>query len=596
MTDFFLRQQRVAVPQSLVAATDQRAQSDQHAPIPAERAAQALNGSTGSQSLMQLRQALDQGPGVQRQASLQRAHNRPTGRPNATGLPDRLKAGAEHLSGIALDDVRVHYNSHKPATVQAHAYAQGSDIHIAPGQERHLPHEAWHVVQQKQGRVKPTLQMKGLEINDDDRLEREADAMGEKAAGVFVHPSPQVRPSRLAGLQGSTIVQREPFVYDPQSNKQIDIGTDHWTIRRLRRLERRLTYQQADIVRGQISHLRGPQNAGAIGGDAEVKEIIADRSDQKQSDAKLAATDQQPKIPMSPLAGRPISIKDVGFIHEPAAPNLNASISQVKVRVVTKTDRIQVGVVTLQYDKATKIVLPHTNIGEGAGGKGIGGEIFGPVWAYIIDSKLIPDGWTVDMAIVGGAMLHLQTRKLSERYAPSPAAVKLRSNRRADAKDAKNLGTAELTAFKEMFIEEHMKYLDALVEAKKNGKLSGVGIYVAISGMNEYLMEKGLLTLPAKGDEKSKDDNSKDSKSKDENKLLSDKIMKAVHGGGNGIEILEFIAILPSPHQAYVKQAYKQQVLKKVAVTFSMTKDTLKEFLGIGFFNTLAWGVQKLFQ
>ena len=27
------------------------------------------------------------------------------------------------------------------------AYAQGSDIHLAPGQEQHLPHEAWHVVQ-----------------------------------------------------------------------------------------------------------------------------------------------------------------------------------------------------------------------------------------------------------------------------------------------------------------------------------------------------------------------------------------------------------------------------------------------------------------
>ena len=36
----------------------------------------------------------------------------------------------------------------QPAQLQAHAYAQGSNIFIAPGQERHLPHEAWHVVQQ----------------------------------------------------------------------------------------------------------------------------------------------------------------------------------------------------------------------------------------------------------------------------------------------------------------------------------------------------------------------------------------------------------------------------------------------------------------
>ena len=75
---------------------------------------------------------------------------------NKTGLPDNLKSGVENLSGIAMDDVKVHYNSAKPAQMQAHAYAQGTNIHVAPGQEKHLPHEAWHVVQQKQVRVKPT--------------------------------------------------------------------------------------------------------------------------------------------------------------------------------------------------------------------------------------------------------------------------------------------------------------------------------------------------------------------------------------------------------------------------------------------------------
>ena len=58
-----------------------------------------------------------------------------------------------------MDYIKVHYNSPHPAILQAHAYAQGSDIHVAPGQEKHLPHEGWHVVQQKQGRVKPTRQL-----------------------------------------------------------------------------------------------------------------------------------------------------------------------------------------------------------------------------------------------------------------------------------------------------------------------------------------------------------------------------------------------------------------------------------------------------
>ena len=104
---------------------------------------------------------------------------------NNTGLPDNLKAGVENLSGFSMDDVKVHYNSAKPAQLQAHAYAQGTDIHIAPGQEKHLPHEAWHVVQQKQGRVQATVQMKGgVGVNDDKGLESEADVMGSKAKFV----------------------------------------------------------------------------------------------------------------------------------------------------------------------------------------------------------------------------------------------------------------------------------------------------------------------------------------------------------------------------------------------------------------------------
>lgn len=101
---------------------------------------------------------------------------------NNTGLPDNLKSGVENLSGIVMNDVNVHYNSVQPAQLNAHVYAQGTDIHIAPGQEKHLLHEAWHVVQQKQGRVKPTLQMKaGIPVNDDKSLEHEADMMGRKA-------------------------------------------------------------------------------------------------------------------------------------------------------------------------------------------------------------------------------------------------------------------------------------------------------------------------------------------------------------------------------------------------------------------------------
>lgn len=97
------------------------------------------------------------------------------GKHNNTGLPDNLKSGIENLSGYSMDDVHVHYNSDKPAQLQALAYTQGTDIHVAPGQEKHLPHEVWHVVQQKQGRVRPTTNINGMAVNDDVTLEHEAD-------------------------------------------------------------------------------------------------------------------------------------------------------------------------------------------------------------------------------------------------------------------------------------------------------------------------------------------------------------------------------------------------------------------------------------
>lgn len=94
---------------------------------------------------------------------------------NRTGIPDSLLQRAEVKSGLSFEDVRVHYNSPMPAEVGALAYTQGNHIYVAPGQERYLPHELGHVVQQKEGRVVSTGQQNGFNINDDQMLEREAD-------------------------------------------------------------------------------------------------------------------------------------------------------------------------------------------------------------------------------------------------------------------------------------------------------------------------------------------------------------------------------------------------------------------------------------
>ena len=134
------------------------------------------NYSANSSPLQALAQRDGETP-VQRQEEEKKAENK-------TGLPDSLKEGIESLSGFDLSGVRVNYNSPKPAQLNAHAYTQGQVIEVAPGQERHLPHESWHVVQQMQGRVRPTMEVNGVGVNGDRGLEREADAIGAKAVQI----------------------------------------------------------------------------------------------------------------------------------------------------------------------------------------------------------------------------------------------------------------------------------------------------------------------------------------------------------------------------------------------------------------------------
>ena len=100
---------------------------------------------------------------------------------NPTAMPSLIRSGLEGLSGLDLSGVRVHKNSSKPARFNASAYTQGHDIFVGPDQEKHLPHEGWHVVQQMQSRIQPTVQANNMSLNNDMHLEREADAMGAKA-------------------------------------------------------------------------------------------------------------------------------------------------------------------------------------------------------------------------------------------------------------------------------------------------------------------------------------------------------------------------------------------------------------------------------
>lgn len=102
-----------------------------------------------------------------------------------TGIPSAMQERFEASSGLSFDDVRIHYNSPRPAKLGALAYTQGTQVYIGPGQERHLKHELGHVLQQKRGLVKADGHLNGLPVNRDPGLERSADLGADQPIQAF---------------------------------------------------------------------------------------------------------------------------------------------------------------------------------------------------------------------------------------------------------------------------------------------------------------------------------------------------------------------------------------------------------------------------
>ncbi len=170
--------------------------------------AAADDGATGA-----LQRRANQGPAARHTAQLRalldsRAQAPVQRQAGAQALPAELQAGLESLSGEDLSSVGVHYDSPEPARYAAHAVTQGREIHVAPGRERDVPHEAWHAVQQLQSRVKPTFEMGGVPVNDSPSLEREADVMGARALDLG-----------RSSLRDQTLTQRRAFSAAPPNRR-----------------------------------------------------------------------------------------------------------------------------------------------------------------------------------------------------------------------------------------------------------------------------------------------------------------------------------------------------------------------------------------
>ena len=109
-----------------------------------------------------------------------------------TSMPDDVRSKMENSFGEDFSDVNIHKDSENAPSLSSLAYTQGNDIHFAPDQydptsqkgQELLGHELSHVVQQREGRVKPDRQQNKADanVNTDERLEKEADEQGKQAA------------------------------------------------------------------------------------------------------------------------------------------------------------------------------------------------------------------------------------------------------------------------------------------------------------------------------------------------------------------------------------------------------------------------------
>lgn len=99
--------------------------------------------------------------------------------PNLTGIPIQMKLEAEAKTGKSYDSVRVTYHSDVPDQYDAagitRAGPKGPEIFLKSGETRHLKHELVHANQVMSGVVRPTGTVNGIPLNDDLKLEQDAD-------------------------------------------------------------------------------------------------------------------------------------------------------------------------------------------------------------------------------------------------------------------------------------------------------------------------------------------------------------------------------------------------------------------------------------
>lgn len=160
-----------------------------------------------------------------RQRPVQRNQNKSNDA--GSGNEAQIKANVSSITGTDVSNANIHYNSDKPAQLNAIAYAQGNDIHMSssPGADNHtLAHELTHNAQQQTGQVKATIQgNNGVGINNDPKLEKHADDVAAKALNM---PPAQMKTSNPTSTPSFQNAPVQGFFYDSVDDKKRIMGAD----------------------------------------------------------------------------------------------------------------------------------------------------------------------------------------------------------------------------------------------------------------------------------------------------------------------------------------------------------------------------------
>ncbi|BDS09676.1 C2 family cysteine protease [Aureispira anguillae] len=303
-------------------------------------------------------------------------------KPNKTGIPDDLKAKMEQLSGFDLSNVRVHYNSDKPAEVGALAYTKGMDIYISTGNEKYLEHELWHVIQQIKGEAKATGEINGEKIDTRKDIEDKADQKADEVQNVSLDDTaPTVEPSVPAPImQQQAVIQRKPSRVKKQAplfkdipakfipeNKEIwplikaqvaiyenlgdeDIKKQTASIAKIQELLNKIVYNKA-IAQKQLKQ-EEENNLQVL-----LSLINAEEKEVKASKGTLTVSDEEASINASdPTISKKISIDDTSG----GAFKKDTDIVDSSEKKVDQGKKGKVGVILQKWDDKDSTVKKAT--------------------------------------------------------------------------------------------------------------------------------------------------------------------------------------------------------------------------------------------